>query len=86
MADRQKEFAKRKQAIECRRIQEQQAQETAKRRAAEQAQRLSEEKATLRKQKEEVDIFEQFCLAEIARFEARGKAGADLLKKAITSK
>ncbi len=83
--ERQKNLAKRQENIECRKIQEQQAKENAKRRTVEEAQRLRQEKEVLHKVKQEDDIFAQFALQEIERFKARGKAGANLLKKAINA-
>ena len=87
-AERQKELAKRRENIEYKRIQEQQALENAKRRAAEQAQRLREENEALHKVKQEDDIFAQFALAEIQRFKEMGDKArrTDLLKKAIAMK
>lgn len=77
----QKELAKRQENIECRKIQELQAQENAKRRSAEEVERLRQEQEVLQKVKNDDDIFAQFALHEIERFQARGKAGDRLLRR-----
>jgi len=85
VAEQQKEFAKRKENIECRKIQEQQAEENAKRRKEEEAERLRQEQEVLQKVEQEDDIFTQFALKEIERFKAKGKGGTNLLSKAINA-
>jgi hypothetical protein len=85
VAEQEKELAKRRENIECRKIQERQAQENAKRRALKEAERLQQEQQVLQKVKQEDDIFAQFALKEIERFKAKGKGGTNLLKKAINA-
>ncbi len=85
IAEQQKELTKRQKNIECRKIQEQQAEENAKRKKEKEAERLRQEQEVLQKLENEDDIFTQFALMEIERFKAKGKGGTNLLTKAINA-